>query len=578
MSQQERTTPDDNPETWKPQDPNLSELAARAHQAFERKQTRDCLRLTDEILLKDPQNADALQMRTSIQAQMQEDLQRTGAYFRQALATERARREAQTRKPAVDAAGSEAKVEAGSDLYIRQVLATEKAETEAQIPQAQIPEPAVEAASIPSVEVVSDASFEQPLATEEAETEAEIPQAQIPEPAVEAASTPRVEVSSNAYFRHAVGGTERVQREAQTPKPAIEPGFDSRVEGRSAPYFRQVLAKEKARREAQVHEPAMEPGFDSRVEGRSDPYFRQAFAKERARREAQAQRPPVEPAPAATVEPASDARVEAVSDGRDLFAQRDAATFPRAVPPAPAVAVPGNKNWLPGRRVIILGAGVLLVLAVMTVGLLAFRSKFPTLESLRTAFSEANPPTTAVNTDPVQPPPALPKPSAKQKRPATASSGASTAARTLAATLAAGVPAGPDSAAARGTLAVSSLTSVDIYKDDVFLGSVPVSLALPAGTHTLEYRHGSLRKNVTHVVEGDATTRAMISFDVSIRINSKPWAEVFIDGVEKTALGQTPLSDVRVPIGSVLIFENPQFQPKKYRVTENETAVQNVFP
>jgi len=129
-----------------------------------------------------------------------------------------------------------------------------------------------------------------------------------------------------------------------------------------------------------------------------------------------------------------------------------------------------------------------------------------------------------------------------------------------------------------GTLAVSSPTSVDIYKDDAYLGSVPISLELPAGAQTLEYRHGSLRRNITHIINSNETTRAMITFDVNVQVNSRPWAEVFIDGIEKKSLGQTPLSGVRVPIGSVLVFENPQFQAKKYRVTGNETGIQIVFP
>ena len=128
-----------------------------------------------------------------------------------------------------------------------------------------------------------------------------------------------------------------------------------------------------------------------------------------------------------------------------------------------------------------------------------------------------------------------------------------------------------------GTLAVSSPTSVDIFKDDAYLGSAPVSLELSPGTHTLEYRHGSLRKNVTHLIHSNETTRAMITFDVTIQINSKPWAEVYLDGLEKKPIGQTPLSGVPVPIGSVLIFENPQFQAKRYRVTGSE-RIQNVFP
>src|SRR5262249_36241136 len=101
---------------------------------------------------------------------------------------------------------------------------------------------------------------------------------------------------------------------------------------------------------------------------------------------------------------------------------------------------------------------------------------------------------------------------------------------------------------ANGTLAVSSPTSVDIYKDDAYIGSAPVSLEVSAGRVTLEYRHGNLRKTITHVINSSETTRAMITFDVSVQINSKPWAEVFMDGLERKALGQTPLSGVRVPI------------------------------
>jgi hypothetical protein len=139
-------------------------------------------------------------------------------------------------------------------------------------------------------------------------------------------------------------------------------------------------------------------------------------------------------------------------------------------------------------------------------------------------------------------------------------------------------PNPPDAPRANGTLAVSSLAAVDIYKDDTYIGSAPVSLDLPPGLQTLEYRHGSLTKKMTHQVNSNETTRATVTFDVDVQINSKPWAEVFVDGVERKALGQTPLSGVRVPIGSVLVFENPGFPEKKYRVTGNETGIQMVFP
>jgi hypothetical protein len=131
---------------------------------------------------------------------------------------------------------------------------------------------------------------------------------------------------------------------------------------------------------------------------------------------------------------------------------------------------------------------------------------------------------------------------------------------------------------ATGTLAVSSPSPVEIYLDDQFLGTSPVSLQVPAGAHTVEYRHGNLRKRLTHVVNGDETTKVAVTFDVTLQVNARPWAEVFLDGVERKPLGQTPLSGVRIPIGSVLVFQNPEFQVKRYRVTGKETGIQIVFP
>ena len=136
----------------------------------------------------------------------------------------------------------------------------------------------------------------------------------------------------------------------------------------------------------------------------------------------------------------------------------------------------------------------------------------------------------------------------------------------------------PANLTASGTLAISSPTSVDIYMDDLYVGSAPVSLEISAGSHTLEYRHGNLRKRVTHVINSNETTRAMITFEVTLQINAKPWADVFLDGIDRKPLGQTPLGGVRVPIGALLVFENPGFESKKYRVTGSEAGIQIVFP
>jgi hypothetical protein len=129
-----------------------------------------------------------------------------------------------------------------------------------------------------------------------------------------------------------------------------------------------------------------------------------------------------------------------------------------------------------------------------------------------------------------------------------------------------------------GTLAVSSPTPAEIYEGDKYLGSTPITLELPPGNHNLEYRHGDLRQFVNHVVKPRESTTAMVTFDVTVQINARPWAQVSIDGAQRRSLGQTPLSDIRVPVGSLLVFENPNFPAKTYRVTGKDTAIRMVFP
>ncbi len=129
-----------------------------------------------------------------------------------------------------------------------------------------------------------------------------------------------------------------------------------------------------------------------------------------------------------------------------------------------------------------------------------------------------------------------------------------------------------------GMLAVSSLLPADIYRDNKYLGSTPTTLKLPAGRQTLEYRHQDLRAVATHNVKARQTATALITFESVVQINARPWAQVFLDGSTKRPLGQTPLSNVRVPIGGVLVFENPNFPAKNHRVTAKDTAIQVVFP
>jgi hypothetical protein len=129
-----------------------------------------------------------------------------------------------------------------------------------------------------------------------------------------------------------------------------------------------------------------------------------------------------------------------------------------------------------------------------------------------------------------------------------------------------------------GDLAVSAAVPVEIYRGEENLGSTPTTLQLPSGPQTLEYRYQGLRQSVTHYITAQATTTATISFLTKLQINARPWAQVFVDGARLTPIGQTPLGDVSVPIGSVLVFQNPGHPDKRYRVTARDAAIQITFP
>ena len=129
----------------------------------------------------------------------------------------------------------------------------------------------------------------------------------------------------------------------------------------------------------------------------------------------------------------------------------------------------------------------------------------------------------------------------------------------------------------KGGLAVSSSVPVEIYEDGRDLGTTPTTLQLPAGPHTLEYRYQGLRQTRQHIIKPNETATTSVAFSVSLQINARPWAQVFLDGTP-AALGETPLSNVTVPVGSVLIFRNPGFPDKTYRVTGKDSTLQIAFP
>jgi hypothetical protein len=130
----------------------------------------------------------------------------------------------------------------------------------------------------------------------------------------------------------------------------------------------------------------------------------------------------------------------------------------------------------------------------------------------------------------------------------------------------------------QGTLEINAQIPVDVYFREAYVGSTPVKFQLASGIQTLEFRYQDLRKTGSYVVKSNETLVATVVFEVMVQVNANPWAEVFIDASEPKRLGETPLSRMPLPVGSVLVFKNPKFPEKRYRVTGKEASIHMVFP
>jgi len=65
---------------------------------------------------------------------------------------------------------------------------------------------------------------------------------------------------------------------------------------------------------------------------------------------------------------------------------------------------------------------------------------------------------------------------------------------------------------------------------------------------------------------------------VTVQITARPWADVFLDGPERQPLGRTPLTDIQVPVGSILVFRSLGFVDRRYEVTAADKTIQITFP
>jgi hypothetical protein len=123
-------------------------------------------------------------------------------------------------------------------------------------------------------------------------------------------------------------------------------------------------------------------------------------------------------------------------------------------------------------------------------------------------------------------------------------------------------------AIASGRVAFDSPWEVDILEDGVLVGtSRTPALMLPAGPHNLRFVNdtfGYAHSQRVVVEPGRTVTVALPVPKGKLNVNALPWAEVNVDGA---AIGETPLGDVTVDVGShVLTFRHPELGEKTVSV------------
>jgi hypothetical protein len=125
---------------------------------------------------------------------------------------------------------------------------------------------------------------------------------------------------------------------------------------------------------------------------------------------------------------------------------------------------------------------------------------------------------------------------------------------------------------------VSAPAELRIYEDQRLIGtSQSERIMMSVGRHTLQLANEALGYRETmavNVAPGRVSTVRPAWPTGLMSLNAVPWALVWIDGQQ---IGETPLSNVRVPIGShELVFRHPELGEKPVRAVVTAGAPNRV--
>jgi hypothetical protein len=119
-----------------------------------------------------------------------------------------------------------------------------------------------------------------------------------------------------------------------------------------------------------------------------------------------------------------------------------------------------------------------------------------------------------------------------------------------------------------GSVSVATPVPMQVLlKGRVVATTEAASFMLPVGTQELEFVNENVgyraRRTVT-IQAGKTTSVGLNPPSGTVNINAVPWAEVWLEGQR---LGETPLGNLRVPIGSrELIFRHPDLGERRATV------------
>jgi hypothetical protein len=129
-----------------------------------------------------------------------------------------------------------------------------------------------------------------------------------------------------------------------------------------------------------------------------------------------------------------------------------------------------------------------------------------------------------------------------------------------------------------GWIAVFSPVTLDIAENGKPIGTTEQGrLMLSPGHHQLTFTNQEMGYKTTQSVDIEPGEERSISLVPTgeLSANAQPWAEVWMNGAK---IGETPLANVRVPLGThEVVFKNPKFPDRSVTVTVKATAPAAAF-